>query len=99
LIIESLSTAIAMQAYIPLVFTLPITLPLLAEEDLQMATKVYPQIRRDRFMSKAQLFHDLIYKHLPDELTAISVDTVDHGDEHLTALWETARLVLAYFNS
>ena len=47
-------------------------------------------------MSNAQFFHDLVYKHLPEELEAIQVETVEHSDEHREALWETARSVNAY---
>jgi hypothetical protein len=47
-------------------------------------------------MSNAQLFHDLVYMHLPEALTSITVETVVHSDEHREALWETTRLVHAY---
>jgi tetratricopeptide (TPR) repeat protein len=99
LIIESLSTTIDMLSYIPMVFTLPITLLLLVEEDLEFAKQVYTQVRSDRFMSIAKLFHDLVYKHLPEELTKIHVETVEHSDKHREALWETTRLVHAYLTN
>jgi predicted ATPase/DNA-binding SARP family transcriptional activator len=98
LLTEALSTAIDIEAYIPMVFSLPITLLLLAEEDVDFTEKVYKKIRRDRFMSNAQLFHDLVYKHLPEEITAPPVETGAHSDEHREALWKTTRLVLAYFD-
>jgi tetratricopeptide (TPR) repeat protein len=94
LLIEALSATIKIKGYLPMVFALPVTLLLLAEEDLEFKKKVYRQIRRDRFMSNAQLFHDLVYKHLPEDNSSISVETVEHSDEHREALWETARVVL-----
>jgi hypothetical protein len=83
-----------MQGYIPMVFTLPITLLLLADDDIQSIKKVYTQVRRDPFMSKAQLFHNLVYKHLPEEISTLSVETVEHSDEHRETLWDIARLLL-----
>jgi len=94
LLTEALSTSIEIQGYIPMVFTLPVTLLLLVEEDLQFAANVYTQVRRDPFMSKAQLFHDLVYKHLPEEITSVPVEMVQHSSKHRAALWDTARLVL-----
>jgi predicted ATPase/DNA-binding SARP family transcriptional activator len=99
LLTEAMSTGIQMQAYIPIVFTLPITLLLLVEENLEFAKKIYTQVRRDCFMSNAQLFHDLVYKHMPDELTEVNVETIEHSDEHREALWETAKLVHAYLTN
>jgi DNA-binding SARP family transcriptional activator/predicted ATPase len=96
---EALSYEIQMQAYIPMVFTLPVTLLLLVEENLEFSKKIYAQVRRDRFMSNAQLFHDLVYKHMPIELTEINVETIEHSDEHREALWETAKLVHAYLTN
>jgi tetratricopeptide (TPR) repeat protein len=94
LLTEALSTSIDIQGYIPMVFTLPVTLLLLVEEDVLFAKKVYTQVRHDPFMSKAQLFHDLVYKHLPEEITSMPVEMVEHSPEHREALWETARFVL-----
>jgi tetratricopeptide (TPR) repeat protein len=99
LLIEAISTEITIQAYIPMVFTLPVTLLLLVEENLEFAMNIYAQVRRDRFMGNAQLFHDLVYKHMPYELTEINVETVEHSDEHREALWETAKLVHAYLTN
>jgi hypothetical protein len=99
LLTEALSTCIDIQGYIPMVFTLPITLLLLAEEDIKFATKVYEQVQRDPFMSKAQLFHDLVYKHLPESMTATPVEIVEHNSEHREALWDTARLVLSHWRA
>lgn len=82
------------QGYIPMVFTLPITLLILAQEKPKLAGYVYQQVRRDPFMSKAQLFHDLVYKHLPDEITDIPVEMVEHNAEYREVLWATARLLL-----
>jgi hypothetical protein len=91
---EAIATATKIQAYIPMVFTLPVTLLLLVEEDIQFAKKIYRQVRRDGFMSNAPLFHDLVYQHLPDEITSIPVETVEHNDEHREALWKTAEELL-----
>ena len=92
---EALSTAIEIQGYIPMVFALPMTLLFLAEEDIKFTARVYKQVRCDPFMGKAQLFHDLVYKHLPEEITTVPVEMVEHNPEHREALWETTRLVLA----
>ena len=74
------------------------TLLLLVEEDLEFAKNIYKQVRRDRFMSDAKLFQDLVYKHLPEELTEINVETVEHNKEHREALWNIAWLVLTNFD-
>ncbi len=90
ILLDMLSTSIDIQGYFPLVFTLPITLLFLAEEDIEFAIKVYTLVRRDRFMSKAQLFHDLVYKYLPEQITSIPVEIVEHSPEYREALWETS---------
>jgi hypothetical protein len=99
LLIEAISIEIRIQAHIPMVFTLPTTLLLLVEIDLEFAKKIYEQVRQGRFMSNAQLFHDLVYENMPEELTEINVETVELSDAHREALWETARLVQAYLDN
>jgi tetratricopeptide (TPR) repeat protein len=94
LLAEALSTTIDTQNYIPMLFSLPITLLVLVKDDPILAARVYEQIQRDPFMHKAQLFKDLVYKCLPEEITSLQVETVAHSDEHRESLWETARLVL-----
>jgi hypothetical protein len=49
----------------------------------------------DPFLGKAQLFHDLVYQHLPEEITSIQVETVETSPEHRERLWAAARKVLA----
>ncbi len=94
LLTETLSTSIDIQCYIPMVFTLPMTLPILVEEDPDLATYVYQQVKKDPFLAKAQLFDDLIYKNLPAEITDVRDMEIKGGPERREALWETARLVL-----
>jgi hypothetical protein len=83
-----------MQAYIPMIFTLPVTLLLLVRENSEITARVYQQVRSDPFMSNAQLFHDLVYKHLPDEIIALPFEVVEHSPEHREKLWTTTKLVL-----
>jgi DNA-binding SARP family transcriptional activator/predicted ATPase len=92
---EALSTSLDIRGYIPMVFILPVTLLILANEDPQLGAEVYHQIMRDPFLGKAQLFKDIVYKYLPDEITAIPVKTVETSPEHREKLWATARKVLA----
>lgn len=95
----TLSTAIEIQSYIPMVFILPMTLLFLADEDLTLASEIYQQVMRDPFLGKAQLFYDLVYRYLPDEITSVPVDTVETDPEHREALWAAARKVLAAWRS
>jgi tetratricopeptide (TPR) repeat protein len=92
---EALSTAIELEGYYQLVFALPVTLLILADEDFELATEVYKIAKRDPFLGRAQLYIDLIYQHLPEEITSIPVMTVETSPGHREALWEAARKVLA----
>jgi hypothetical protein len=95
ILIKALSKSIDIQGYIPMVFNLPMTLLILADENPTLAAEVYQQVRRDPFLGKAQLYHDLVYNHLPDEITSIPVKTVETSPEHREGLWAAARKVLA----
>ncbi len=90
----ALATAIDMQGYIPMVFTLPVTLLILAREDPELAAHVYRQVRRDPFLGQAQLFEDLVYQYLPPQIRALEVGAVQGGPPRRAALWSTAKLVL-----
>jgi hypothetical protein len=68
---------------------------ILADEDLELGIEVYQQVMRDPFLGKAQLFKDIVYKYLPDEITTIPVETVETSPEHREGLWAAARKVLA----
>ncbi|MFN2235557.1 MAG: tetratricopeptide repeat protein, partial [Anaerolineales bacterium] len=91
---EALTTTIEIQGYIPMVFILPVALLILSREDPALAAPVYQQVRSDPFMSKAQLFHDLVYQYLPDEITALTFEVVEQSPKHRKNLWATARSVL-----
>ena len=76
-----------------MVFTLPMTLLILAEEDPELAIYVYLQVKSDPFLSVAPLIEDLVYKNLPDEITGIPEVKIRGGHERREALWETANLI------
>ena len=95
ILLEALSTTIECMGYYQLVFTLPITLLILADEDPELATEVYKHVLRDPFLGKAQLYKDLVYQHLPEEITAVPVETVETSPEHREGLWAAAKKVLA----
>ncbi len=94
ILINALSIAIETQGYIAMVFCLPMTLLILAKENLDLATDVYQQVKSDPFLAKAQLFYDLVFKHLPVEITCISEVEIKSGPQNREALWATAKLVL-----
>jgi tetratricopeptide (TPR) repeat protein len=91
---EALTTTIEFQGYYQLVFTLPITLLILMDENLELATEVYKIVKRDPFLGRAQLYIDLVYQHLPDEITSVQVETVKTSPEHRKGLWAAAKKVL-----
>ena len=94
LLIEALSSAVRIQCYIPMVFTLPMTLPILAEGDSELAIYVYRQIKSDPFLARAQLFKDLVYQDLPDEVAGLTEIKIEGGPARRKALWATAKLIL-----
>ena len=94
LLTEALSSSIRIQCYIPVVFTLPMTLPILAEGDSELAIYVYRQIKRDPFLARAQLFKDLIYQDLPDEIAGLTEIKIEGSPVRREALWATAQMVL-----
>jgi hypothetical protein len=49
-------------------------------------------------MSNAKMFDDFVYKYLPEEITSILVETVEHNAEHREALWNIARCILLELN-
>jgi len=93
LLTKALCTSIQIQCYIPMVFTLPMTLLILAEEDPELAIYVYLQVKSDPFLSVAPLIEDLVYKNLPDEIMGIPEVKIGGGPERQEALWETANLI------
>jgi hypothetical protein len=92
---ETLSTALEIQGYIPMVYSLLMTLFPLVDQDPSLGAEVYQQVMRDPFLGKAQLLKDLVYQYLPDEITAIHVEPVETSSEYREVLWATARKVLA----
>jgi tetratricopeptide (TPR) repeat protein len=94
LLTEALSTSVRIQCYIPMVFTLPMTLPILAEGDSELAIYVYRQIKSDPFMAKAQLFEDLVYQDLPDEVAGLTEIKIEGGPVRRKALWAITKLIL-----
>jgi hypothetical protein len=77
-----------------MVFTLPMTLPILAEGDSELAIYVYKQIKNDPFLVGAQLFKDLVYQDLPDDVAGLTETKIEGGPVQREALWATAKLVL-----
>jgi predicted ATPase/DNA-binding SARP family transcriptional activator len=91
---EALTTSMNTQGYVPMVFALPMTLLILVNEDPELATFVYQQVKRDPFLAKAQLFDDLVYKSLPEEITSLPEVEISGGPERREALWVTAKMIL-----
>jgi tetratricopeptide (TPR) repeat protein len=92
---EALETEIEIPGYVAMIFTLPIALLILVEEEYAFTQKVYQQIRSDPFMGKAQIFEDLVYQHLPEKIRCFPISKAANTPEHHNALWNTARLVLS----
>lgn len=94
IITEALSTALHIQGYIPMVFNLPMTLLILANDNLELGAEVYQQVMSDPFTGRAPLFEDLVYQYLPDEIRSIPVNPVENSPKHRERLWAMARKVL-----
>jgi hypothetical protein len=94
LLSEALSTSTRNQCYLPMVFALPMTLPILAEGDPDLAIYVYQQVKMDPFLAKAPLFEDLVYRDIPEEISSLPDVKIEGGHQRREALWATAKLVL-----
>ena len=92
---EALWTSIEIQGFIPLLFTLPITVLYLAHENPDEALTVYQDIQNSPFLANARFFEDIVYRFLPDEIiTAPKERTIPEGDLR-RHLWSTAASVLS----
>ncbi len=95
LLMEALWTAIEMQAFIPLVFALPITVLYLTKEDLEFAKVVAEQIKSYPLLTKAQFFNDIVNHYLPDEITGTPLVDFDLNTDPNSSLWSAASSILS----
>ncbi|HNB52751.1 MAG TPA: AAA family ATPase, partial [Anaerolineales bacterium] len=96
LLTEALWTAIEIQGFIPLLFTLPVASLYLAHHDPELGRKVFVGSQQALFISQTRLFEDTIYAFLPEDFRQASeVPPTLHAenDAHML-LWATASQVL-----
>jgi tetratricopeptide (TPR) repeat protein len=95
LLTEALWTSIEIKGFIPMIFSLPIGVQLLAREDPELASHLYQKITSSPFISKAPYFEDITFKYLSSDIR----QTTDHYKEHITDLnqdlWTTAARLLS----
>ncbi len=92
---DALWTAIEIQAFIPLIFTLPMTAFLVAADDPTRGAKIYHQAWQFPLVAKAKMFEDLVGRHL--EYTNVDEDVMIgvQGIDPRSALFASAGGVLA----
>jgi tetratricopeptide (TPR) repeat protein len=95
LLVDALWTSIEIKGFIPMIFTLPMTVLFLARENPDEALTVYQNLRCSPFLAKAQYIEDIVYRFLPDEIIRAPREmTIPEGDLH-RHLWSTAASVLS----
>jgi predicted ATPase/class 3 adenylate cyclase/tetratricopeptide (TPR) repeat protein len=92
---EAIWTAVEIRGFIPLVFTLPIALLYLAQDNPDSAGELYQQFKFSGFLVKAPYFNDIVYKFLPDSLKKCHPQELSKPDESNTDLWTAASRVLS----
>jgi hypothetical protein len=92
---EALWTSIEMQAFIPLIFTLPIAVLYLAFEDTEQAAIVYQQIQSSPLLANSNFFKDIVDHYLPDVIIAKSQEKFDLQSDPKATLWDTASSILS----
>ena len=96
MLMDALWTSIEIQGFIPLIFTLPITVRFLQDEEPELAAKVYQQIKHLPFITGTSLIQDIVLRHLPQNLTKLQPQygEVD-PDSQLTTLVNAAAAVMS----
>jgi tetratricopeptide (TPR) repeat protein len=94
IVINALKTSIENQDYMSMINHLPLTLILLEGKNREFELEIFKKVMCDPFLGKAQLFHDLVYNHLPEKIRSIEVEMVETSPEHREELWAVARKVL-----
>jgi len=97
LLTEALWTAIEIQGFIPLLFTLPIVSLYLASENPKQAHFVYCQIQNSPFLAKAPLFKEIVYNYLSEDIKELSdsADIFPAELEFRQRLWASAANILS----
>ncbi len=93
---DALWTSIEIQAFIPLLFAVPMAARLLAAQgEHEQAASIYQQASRFRLVAGAKLFADLVGQHIP--AAASPPPTAPPADENelRRALWATGAQLLA----
>jgi DNA-binding SARP family transcriptional activator/predicted ATPase len=93
-LIDALWTTVEIQGFIPLLFILPVTVLYLAQEDPDEAAFVYSQMQCSPFLTKVQLFKDIIDKYMPAEIKTSSRKDIAQETESQDCLWAAATRVL-----
>jgi tetratricopeptide (TPR) repeat protein len=94
LILESLWTSIEIKGFIPLVFTLPMTLIILSRENVDMAINISKNITCLPILAKAQFFEDVVYNYLPEEIISATQEGSKPDGDMVNWLMSTAAGVL-----
>jgi tetratricopeptide (TPR) repeat protein len=95
LLMEALWTSIEMRAFIPLIFTLPVTVLYLADENRKEAKSILKQIRTYPLLDKAQFFKDIVDRYLPDEVSAVAPNDNETLKDPQSVLWATASKIMS----
>ncbi len=92
---EALWTAIEIQGFIPLVFSLPVAILHLEREASELARRLYPELQKSPFLARARLITDIAWKYLPEEFKAPSGAAAGGASELVPSLWAAASHVLS----
>jgi tetratricopeptide (TPR) repeat protein len=93
-LMEALWTSIEIQGFIPLLFTLPVILLYLDQEDPSQAARLYQHIRVSNFLANARFFKDIVFRFLSVGVTSSQEEAPPHPDLKRD-LWATAASVIS----
>jgi tetratricopeptide (TPR) repeat protein len=94
-LIDALWTTFEIKAFIPLLFTLPMTLLILSKDNPALAGQVYAQIQTSPFLANAPFFKDTIYDFLPANIFSKPGIPSEGEIDFNNSLWLTASKVLS----